>query len=497
MKKTTVAVLGLSAVLAGATFAGPRSGGGRATAKLESFPDLAGAFETLSTAGRVDRRGAFFQSLGTNGRSCGTCHVPDQAFGLTAGAARGTFHRTRGQDPLFAPVDGANCPDVRRSDPAAHSLLLGNGLFRISIPLPAKPEFMISVVHDPYGCAITLDPKTGQSDISVYRRPLPSTNLAFLSSVMIDGRETVAPLDDGHTFLSNLQTDLTHQASDATTGHAQALTPPSDAQLAEIVTFELGLYTAQSFDWRAGRLMGGRARGGARALSGEEYFPGINDSLGSNPTGAPFDPSSMTLFSAWTAETVAATPARAWRDAARHAIAAGEKILDTAPLIITSVRGLNDDPALGSPGTIVAHCSTCHDAPNVGDHSLAVPLDIGTSHSVLPSTESNPQVAAALAELNMPNLPVYLISGCPDPADPTRAAPFYTSDPGRALITGKCSDLNRIKGPILRGLSARAPYFHNGSAADLSQVVDFYDKRFQMALTPEQKADLAAFLAAL
>src|SRR5581483_10611403 len=318
MKKTMAAVLGLSAALAGASFAGPQPGSGRPAAKLESFPDLAGAVETLSTAGRINRRSAFFQSLGTNGRTCGTCHVPDQAFSLSAAAANLTFRRTRGQDPLFAPVDGANCPDVRRSDAAAHSLLLQHGLFRISIPLPVKSEFTISVVHDPYGCAITLDPKTGQWDISVYRRPLPATNLAFLSAVMIDGRETVAPLGDGTTFLANLQTDLKHQALDATTGHAQALTPPNDAQLAEIVTFELGLYTAQSFDWRAGWLTGGGADGGARRLAGQEYFPGINDSLGSNPTGAPFDPSSMTLFGAWADETVAATPAGARRDAARH-----------------------------------------------------------------------------------------------------------------------------------------------------------------------------------
>jgi len=494
MKKTVTAVLGLSAALAGAPFA---SGDGRPAAKLESFRDAAGAFQTLSTTGRVDRRGAFFQSLGTNGRTCGTCHVPDQAFGLSAAAASRKFRRTGGWDPLFASVDGANCPDVRRGDAAAHSLLLRHGVFRISIPFPADAQFTVSVVHDPYGCAISLDPKTGQEDISVYRRPLPSTNLAFLSSVMMDGRETVAPLNDGNTFLANLVTDLKHQASDATTGHAQALRPPSARQLTEIVTFELGLYTAQSLNWRAGRLTDGGAAGGARALSRQEYFPGINDSLGSNPTGVPFDPSSMTLFSAWHARTVPATPEAGRRDAARRAIAAGEKIFDTAPLIVTDVRGLNDDPALGNPRALVAHCSTCHDAPNVGDHSLAVPLDIGTSHSLRPSMESDPRVLAALAELDMPNLPVYLISGCPDPIDPTRSAPFYTSDPGRALITGKCSDLNRIKGPILRGLAARAPYFHNGSAANLLQVVNFYDKRFQMHLTPEQEADLAAFLAAL
>jgi cytochrome c peroxidase len=73
----------------------------------------------------------------------------------------------------------------------------------------------------------------------------------------------------------------------------------------------------------------------------------------------------------------------------------------------------------------------------------------------------------------------------------------YTSDPGRALISGKCADLGRIKGPILRGLAARAPYFHNGAAATLTEVVEFYNQRFQMGLTDQEKADLVAFLKSL
>lgn len=54
-----------------------------------------------------------------------------------------------------------------------------------------------------------------------------------------------------------------------------------------------------------------------------------------------------------------------------------------------------------------------------------------------------------------------------------------------------------MKGPILRGLAARAPYFHNGAAASLSQVVDFYDQRFNMNLSRQQQADLVAFLGSL
>lgn len=73
-----------------------------------------------------------------------------------------------------------------------------------------------------------------------------------------------------------------------------------------------------------------------------------------------------------------------------------------------------------------------------------------------------------------------------------------TTDPGRALITGKWADMSAFKTPGVRGLAARAPYFHNGSAATLDEVVDFYVspqfKGFPIELTAQQQADLVAFL---
>ena len=72
-----------------------------------------------------------------------------------------------------------------------------------------------------------------------------------------------------------------------------------------------------------------------------------------------------------------------------------------------------------------------------------------------------------------------------------------TTDPGRALITGKWADIGKVKGPILRGLASRAPYFHNGSAASLTDVLNFYDARFNIGFTPQEKADLIAFLNSL
>ena len=59
------------------------------------------------------------------------------------------------------------------------------------------------------------------------------------------------------------------------------------------------------------------------------------------------------------------------------------------------------------------------------------------------------------------------------------------------------SDMSLFKGPILRALAARPPYFHNGAAATLEDVVDFYDVRFDLKLTKQEKADLVAFLKAL
>jgi len=43
----------------------------------------------------------------------------------------------------------------------------------------------------------------------------------------------------------------------------------------------------------------------------------------------------------------------------------------------------------------------------------------------------------------------------------------------------------------------RAPYFYNGSGDSLSNVVEFYDKRFNIGFTPQEKKDLVAFLSAL
>lgn len=462
---------------------------------LKPFPDSTGAIATYSIAGNIDQSGPFFQSLGTNGRSCSSCHRVDQAMSLSSAGVNIIYRQTAGRDPLFDTIDGANCPTDDGRKRSSHSLLLDRGLIRVGLPLPSQREFAISVVHDPYGCAMTFDPASATDVVSVYRRPLPTTNLRFLSTIMFDGRETIMPLTSAMTYSDNLQANLSHQALDATQIHAQAAVQPTADQLSGIVNFELALSTAQMYSREAGSLSIYGAAGGPQALSRQAYYPGSNDSLGADPAGEAFNPSSMALFSAWDESSVPGSSESSDGSRMRAKIAAGQKLFNTAVATITDVRGLNDNPALGSPVVIKGTCTTCHDTPNVGNHSLPLPLDIATSRQA--EFESNPAIVAGLAKLSPPDLPVYEISGCPDPQNPSIATTFYTSDPGKALITGKCVDVNRGKGPILRGLAARAPYFHNGAAANLQQLVDFYNERFQMNFTPEQKDDLIAFLNAL
>ena len=72
-----------------------------------------------------------------------------------------------------------------------------------------------------------------------------------------------------------------------------------------------------------------------------------------------------------------------------------------------------------------------------------------------------------------------------------------TTDLGQALIDGSFAHVGKIKGPILRGLSARPPYFPNGSAVTLLDVIHFYEKRFGLVLSHQDEIDLSNFLTVL
>jgi hypothetical protein len=134
-------------------------------------------------------------------------------------------------------------------------------------------------------------------------------------------------LNNPRTYVANLKSDLKHQALDATMGHAQAAVTPTDAQLTQIVSFEAALNSAQAVDATAGRLDSDGASDGPRLLSQTAFFPGINDSIGGDPTGAAFRPNAFTLYSNWKKSP----------DPNKRSVARGEDIFNTHPLLITNV----------------------------------------------------------------------------------------------------------------------------------------------------------------
>jgi cytochrome c peroxidase len=439
---------------------------------IDTTPDSIGKAQTVSPT-PIDQSSAnpFFHNFGTNGRTCGTCHTEATGWTITP-----VFAQSRPvSDPLFV-FDGSDClpPGVPNPNPGANSTqMLQKANVRIDIPIPAGADFTLTSFSDPIGCPTP----PSASDIRMYRRPLPSANSAFLATVMWDGRENVNPPNN---TVPLIQADLAHQANGATLGHAQATSPLPSATQQQIVTFETNTFNAQSQIGNLNLDQDG-ANGGGKFLYNTvlpNFYIGINDVLGcvvpnSCQPGktATFSSVIFTVYQQW--ET-------APKDAATAAIGRGEKIFNTRTFPIDNVAGINGpNDTLGLPNPLPGFCGTCHDSPNVGNHSTSLPIDIGIA------------AASPVGGLDVARLPKYTFT------QNGTAKTITVTDPGRALITGKFADIGKFKGPNLRGLSTRAPYFHNGSAKDLNAIVEFYDDRFHIGFTAQERSDLVAFLQAL
>jgi hypothetical protein len=462
---------------------------------LHQTLDGAGLLGTASSNGfDTGESNGFFADLGTNGRTCATCHVQANAWSFTPQLAR----RLPRHHPLFSPNDGSDCPPTSPTqgpDKRLSSQVLRYGLLRIQIAVPAGADFVLDSATNPKNCALPPASPGVDGQLFLFRRPLPSTNLAFDSAVMWDGRETVQPIttQPGFQDLLPLLFDLADQANGATTGHAQGASIAGTATLADIVAFEQNLYTAQTVLLQPRQrlfaaLDADGAHGGPEDLRDKvapAFVIGVNDPLKPGFTNAVFD-----VFAAWEPTS----PQYPGLSPSEQAIGRGEAVFNQTTFVIHDVPGLNsvpgdplynpNDPMAGQD--IVGGCGVCHNSPNVGNHSTALAINIGATMAEPTNNDGSPNTVLDLA-----NLPVYSLR------NPATGAVVAVTDPGRALITGRWVDIGKTKGPMLRGLAGRAPYLHNGSAKDLEAVVEFYDQRFAIGLTPQQKSDLVAFLNAL
>ena len=247
---------------------------------------------------------------------------------------------------------------------------------------------------------------------------------------------------------------LQSQALTAALIHEQASTAPTAAQLKQIEDFERQMFMAQQWDTLGGPL---GEPGGPALLGAENVASGVGG-VGAVPAAdnlaASFDP---------------------WRNLSAPDLAVRQRAFRESALRGVDLFASREFRV--ADGT-KATCVTCH-RPGINRF-----IDIGTTN--LPTAKESPE------------LPVFRIT-CDGsaPPHPQLGRTFLTQDPGRALSTGKCTDAGSIVMQQFRGLTARAPYFANGSAGDLTELVDFYNRRFKIGFTDQEKKDVVNFLGLL
>ena len=148
----------------------------------------------------------------------------------------------------------------------------------------------------------------------------------------------------------------------------------------------------------------------------------------------------------------------------------GIGIFNERTFLITDSAGLNS-MNFGNPTRNT--CSFCHNMTRTGMDVAPGQVDLGTTNEPF----ADPA----------PDLPLFKLT----------CDPQYPPHPGLALTTGKCADIGRITIQDMRGLAARPPYFSNGSARTLRSIVDFYDRRYHIGFTEQDKKDLVHLLSVL
>lgn len=474
------------------------------------FHDGVGEVGVLFGGGPVNMAtNPFFQPLGSNGRACVTCHQPASGMGLSVQAVQRRWQETGGKDPVFAAIDGSNCPNLPQDKKSSHSLLLTRGLFRVSLPWPRTvgpdgspvvPEFTIEVVRDPTGC--NTDPVYGlhspDPHISVFRRPRMVANLKYVSTdaggqvygalgpfnakrlaMVVDRDPRTGKFSSMNIMADARAPSLRMQAQDAAHNHLQVTAPLTDAQVQAIIKFESQVYAAQVIDPVGDDFSKPTA---PPALGAHNLQTSSSGVLGDN-----FGKPAFKSFEVWKKPDPSLTDAqRAFRDSVMR----GYDIFFNRPFWIRNVTHINT-VGLGNPAKRT--CVTCHNLQMVGTDASSGWGDLGTTNE--------PWADEALYSPTYdtaPQLPLFKVVCKPE----ARPHPFlgrviYTHDPGRALISGRCYDVGSIVMGQLRGLAARAPYFASGSAENLRAVVDFYDRRFNMGLSEQERVDLVNFLSVL
>jgi len=457
--------------------------------RLAEYPGPAGRIGIAFAGEPFRTRGHPFFRAGPNGRACVTCHQPADAMSLSTRTIKARWDATGGRDPLFQVSDGANCPNLPRGEQKSHSLLLERGVFRVSLPWPPKrpdgtqidPDFTLEVVADPTGC--NTSPVYGLKSpipmVSVYRRPRMAGNLRYVEksgqslnfkSMTPLERDPVSGEHSSMAIMSDARaTSLRAQAVEAAGVH-MGLSNFTPQELERLVDFERKLHVAQNASTIGGRF---DAPNTPKALGVNAMVKGTAQYIGNDRnTGVFF------FFNEWKKPV---RPGDAQGEF-RASVARGYDVFFLKPIWISDTYGINHLPLAGNP--YKQTCAFCHSTQLTGGDDVPGWMDIGTNN--FPNTAASP------------DLPTFKLT-CKDTTapHPFMGRVIFTHDPGRALVSGKCQDAGGVVMQQFRGISARAPYFTNGGAKSLREVVDFYDRRYRIGYSDQEKQDLINFLSVL
>ena len=422
----------------------------------------------------------FRQALpGTNGRTCATCHVPEDNFTLTPGHVAELWE-SHPQDPLFAAIDA--------DDPDAETLTfdhLKKGLVRVWLTLPEN----VDLIDDEGN--VTTPP---ERRIFVWRSVPSIADISMTAPFQLDGR--VATLEE--------------QAQGAITGHSEGGTVASET-LARIAAFERTVFTSD----RSRRVAEYLAGGGEPANA-----PDVEDELVLTPTEARGRMVFDTVCAACHGGANTATIVKP------HIHALGFPALRTDGTVIYQVPATDPPtPVLAAqPMTEFQNIGTAYEAmlgqldPDAA--SFTKELSFPNYRYRFYTNGSRTEKAADLPPRPASDDPfeTVLDSDGNPVIGPNFAVQLFSTDPGRSMITGRPDDFEAFGVPSLRGIANTAPYFHNNAAETLEVVVHLYSDHFfarfpplsisdaepepdpdgdlgpPEALSPQQKSDLVAFL---
>lgn len=385
----------------------------------------------------------------TNGRSCATCHVLD-AHGILPPAHVVSLLAQHPSDPLFSRLDAddpsAAIPTYRH---------LQKGLVRVTLALPANMD-----VIDDDGRVITAPDRT----IAVWRGVPTIENTAIAGPYQLDGRAG----------------DLVSQAQAAISSHSAGPAVATSA-LRAIAAFEEATFS-----------------------SPRAQFVAVLAKLGVPLAEIPSPEDAMVL----TARERRGKAVFARACAGCHGGATTNAITD---------RAVHDALffELSSDGNIVYDLVEGQPVPRLvprpHDEFLNVGFGLLTGYGqlgALPMANADIDLpryrfrfyrdaTRREATVDLPPIPRdadgHRIEppdlGIPDDArgapivGPSLGVQWFSTDPGRAAITGDPADFEAFDVPQLRGIAHTAPYFHDHSHATLADVVDSYS-RFILPFPP-------------